>query len=66
MELSSCPENGGACLSVLRWGPLVSNYMGGSSFLVEDEVENLYIDFEDSGSSVRIYEERALFRLLKI
>ena len=50
----------------LRWGPLLSNYMGGSSLLVEDEVENLYIVFEDWGSSDSIYEERALLRLRKI
>ena len=48
-------EVGGACLSFLRWGPLLSNYMGGSSLLVEYEVENLYIVFEDRGSSVHVY-----------
>ena len=50
----------------LSWSFLLSNYMGGSSLLVEDEVENLYIVFEDWGSSVHVRWERALFNILKI
>ena len=41
------------------------NHVGGNSLLVE-EVENFYGAFEDWGSSVHNYPERALFSLLKI
>ena len=33
---------------VLKWGSLLSDYRGGSSVLVEDEVENLYVTVEGS------------------
>ena len=39
----------------LRWGCLLSTYMGGSSLLVEDEVEHLYVVFEGWESSVHVY-----------
>ena len=55
-------EVGGACL-LLRWGSRLSHSVGGSSLLVEEEVENLYGAFEDWGSSV---PERSLFSLLNI
>ena len=54
-------EVGGPCL-LLRWGPRLSHCVGGSSLLVEEDVEN----FEDWGSSVHNYPERALFSLIKI
>ena len=41
---------------------MLSHCVGGSSLLVEEEVEN----FEDWGSSVHNYPERALFSLIKI
>ena len=46
---------GGACLSFLRWGPLLSKNTEGSSLLVEDEVENLYVVFEDWRRSVHVH-----------
>ena len=58
-------EVGRACL-LLRWGPRLSHSAGGSSLLVGEEPENLYGAFEDWGSSVHNYPERALFSLLKI
>ena len=44
---------GPVCL--LRWSSLLSDYMGGSSLLVEDEVENLYLVSEDWRSSVHAH-----------
>ena len=32
--------------AILRWGCLLSHYIGGSSLLVEDEVENLWVVLE--------------------
>ena len=55
---------GPVCL--LRRSSLLSDYTGGSSLLVEDEVEHLYIVFEDWRSSVHAHQERALLNLLKI
>ena len=37
------------------WSALLSSYMVGSSLLVEDEVENLYVVFEDWRSSVHVH-----------
>ena len=34
-------------VAILRWGPRLSHYIGGSSFLVEDEAENICVVFED-------------------
>ena len=34
--------------------------MGGSALLVEDEVENFYIVFEDWGSSAHVYTRSEL------
>ena len=50
----------------MRWNSLLSNYMGRSSLHVEDEVDNLYVAFEDWSSSVHVHYERALLNLLKI
>ena len=47
-------EVGGACLFFV-WSSLLSSYMVGSSLLVEDEVENLYVVFEDWRSSVHVH-----------
>ena len=55
-------------------GSLLSHYIGGSSLLVADEVENFYVVFTRlggssvrlGGSSVQIFLERALLCLLKI
>ena len=33
----------------LRWSSLLSNYMGGSSLHVEDEVENLHVVLKTGG-----------------
>ena len=51
---------------LLRWSSLLSHCMGGSSLLVDDEVEHLHGVFEGWGSSVHIYYERTLFSLLEI
>ena len=48
----------------MKWSSLLSNYMGGSSLHVEDEVENLYVIFEDWRSSAHVHED--LLNLLKI
>ena len=57
-------EVGGACqLSVvfeMGSSAFELHCMGGSSLLVEDEVENFYIVFEDWGSSVHVYTRSEL------
>ena len=40
-------------MAVLRWGPRLSHYSGASYLLVEDEVENLCVVFEDWVSPVQ-------------
>ena len=44
-------------MAVLRWGPRLSHYTGASYLLVEDEVENLCVVFEDWVSPVQIAYE---------
>ena len=41
-------------MAVLRWGPRLSHCTGASYLLVEDEVENLCVVFEDWVSPVQI------------
>ena len=53
-------------VAILRWGPRFSHYIGGSSLLVEDEVENICVAFENWVSPVQIYQNRAGFSLLEI
>ena len=36
--------------AILRWGPPLSHYIGVSSLLAEDRVENLYDVTEDEGA----------------
>ena len=62
-EVSSCRLRGKRSpllsrevgVAILRWGPRLSQYIGGSSLLVEDEVENLCVVFEDWVSPVQFY-----------
>ena len=36
--------------AILRWGPRLFHYIGGRSLLVEDEVENLYVNLKTGGA----------------
>ena len=49
----------------MRWGPRLFHYIGGSSLLFEDEVENLYVVLK-TGGALSILQGRALFGLRRI